>query len=152
MDFDVFRNNDNDDQMRIEKVTGDWKSLIRRRPPRRRRELHFAAASLTRWNFFLWIIVSHKIQVEFGNLEIADIDFYDDYWKQENFCPEAGHSSCPSNGRKGSFSPIEARARYLMIIDISLTFLLSLSSLPFIEAQVRYCLLLENMLMRLWGS
>lgn len=31
---------------------------------------------------------------------------------QENFCPEAGHSSCPSNGRKGSFSPIEARARF----------------------------------------
>ena len=34
---------------------------------------------------------------------------------QVNFCPEAAHTSCPSNGRKGSFSPIEARARYLFI-------------------------------------
>jgi len=32
--------------------------------------------------------------------------------EEVNFCPEAAHSSCPSNGRKGSFSPIEARARF----------------------------------------
>ena len=37
---------------------------------------------------------------------------------QVNFCPEAAHASCPSNGRKGSFSPLEARARYLFIIII----------------------------------
>ena len=31
---------------------------------------------------------------------------------QVNFCPEAAHATCPSNGRKGSYSPIEARARF----------------------------------------
>ena len=103
--------------------------IIRQRQPRQLSERHFVAGSSKRcFAFFFFIqrgallssfsVCPSRSYLIFVKKSRQKIGSKIAHLNQVNFCPEAAHASCPSNGRKGSFSPLEARARYLFKIII----------------------------------